>query len=142
MPDSATVAPRLTELAVTPVSVEPPLQLPLSPGTPTPALVPVAPPAEPPEAEPPDEPDVPADDPRDRSDERGGSSAEAAMRSDDRGFIVRHDGSFSDFFQLVGAAHSIAPETSGTTPMAQAMQVNRIWLTGIIDLVAAEHSRR
>ena len=76
-----------------------------------------------------------------RSEQTGTRQDGAAMRSDDRGFIVRHDGSFSDFFQLVGAAHSIAPETAGSTSMAQAMQVNRIWLTGIVDLVAAEPSR-
>jgi hypothetical protein len=61
-----------------------------------------------------------------------------AMRSDDRGFIVRHDASFSDYYQLVGARHSIAPETSGSTPMDQAMLVNRLWFTGVVDLVADE----
>lgn len=69
-------------------------------------------------------------------------SDKPAMRSDDRGFIVRHDASFSDFYQHVGAAHSIAPETSGATPMDQAMLVNRIWFTGLVDLVASEPPRR
>jgi hypothetical protein len=77
-----------------------------------------------------------------RSDQSGTRPDDVAMRSDERGFIVRHDASFSDFFQLAGAAHSIAPETSGATPMDRAMLVNRIWITGIVDLVAAEPSRR
>ncbi|HEX6246311.1 MAG TPA: hypothetical protein VFZ64_00450 [Nocardioidaceae bacterium] len=63
---------------------------------------------------------------------------ETAMRSDDLGFIVRHDGTFSDFYQRMGVPHSIATETSGATPMADACLVNWIWLTGVIDLVSAE----
>lgn len=77
-----------------------------------------------------------------RSEAPGTGSDPFAARSDERGFIVRHDGSFSDFFLRVGARHSIAPETSGATPMTDAMLVNRLWITGILDLVAAEPPRR
>lgn len=59
------------------------------------------------------------------------------MRTDERGFIVRHDGSFSDFYHRLGAAHSIAPETSGATPMEQACLVNWIWLTGVLDALTS-----
>jgi hypothetical protein len=61
-----------------------------------------------------------------------------AMRSDDHGFIVRHDASFSDFFDRLGVGHSIATETSGATPMDQACLVNWIWLTGVMDLLSRE----
>jgi hypothetical protein len=60
-----------------------------------------------------------------------------AVQSDARGFIVRHDGTFSDFYQRIGVPHSIATETTGATPMADACLVNWIWLTGVLDLVAS-----
>jgi hypothetical protein len=60
-----------------------------------------------------------------------------AVRSDRDGFIVRYDGTFSDFYQRIGVPHSIATETTGATPMEDACRVNWIWLTGVIDLVAA-----
>jgi hypothetical protein len=59
-----------------------------------------------------------------------------AVRSDENGFIVRYDGTFSDFYQRIGVPHSIATETTGATPMEDACRVNWIWLTGVIDLVA------
>ena len=59
-----------------------------------------------------------------------------AVRSDAKGFIVRYDGTFSDYYQRIGVPHSIATETSGATPMEDACRVNWIWLTGVIDLVA------
>lgn len=62
---------------------------------------------------------------------------ELAVRSDADGFIIRYDGSFSDFYQRIGVAHSIAPETTGATPIEDACRVNLIWITGVIDLVAA-----
>lgn len=62
--------------------------------------------------------------------------ADNAERSDASGFIVRHDGTFSDFYHRLGVPHSIATETTGATPMADACLVNWIWLTGVIDLVS------
>lgn len=59
-----------------------------------------------------------------------------AVRSDARGFIVRYDGTFSDYYQRIGVPHSIATETSGATPMEDACRVNLIWLTGVLDLAA------
>ncbi|HET6561659.1 MAG TPA: hypothetical protein VFG72_07270, partial [Marmoricola sp.] len=63
-------------------------------------------------------------------------TAAVAARSDANGFIVRYDGTFSDFYQRIGAAHSIAAETSGATPMDDACRVNLIWMTGVMELVA------
>jgi len=60
-----------------------------------------------------------------------------AVRSDERGFIVRYDGTFSDFYQRIGVPHSIATETTGATPMEDACLVNWIWLTGVLDLVSS-----
>jgi hypothetical protein len=65
-----------------------------------------------------------------------------AVRSDEDGFIVRHDGTFSDFYQRIGVPHSIATETTGATPTEDACRVNWIWLTGVIDLVAAGTEQR
>jgi hypothetical protein len=63
---------------------------------------------------------------------------DGTLRSDEKGFIVHYDGSFSDFYQRIGVAHSITAETTGATPMADACRVNWIWMTGVIDLVTAE----
>jgi hypothetical protein len=65
-----------------------------------------------------------------------------AVRSDESGFIIRYDGTFSDFYQRIGVAHSIATETTGATPMEDACRVNLIWLTGVIDLVSVEPEDR
>ena len=62
-------------------------------------------------------------------------SSGGGVRSDENGFIIRHDGSFSDFYYRSGAKHSVAPETSGETPLDKACLVNWIWLTGVIDLL-------
>lgn len=55
--------------------------------------------------------------------------------SDEAGFIVRHDGTFSDFFYRRGAKYSLTTETSGATPIGKACQVNWIWIRGIIGLL-------
>ncbi|MFZ2202276.1 MAG: hypothetical protein WAV56_02655, partial [Microgenomates group bacterium] len=55
--------------------------------------------------------------------------------SDEDGFIVRHDGTFSDFFYRRGARYSVTTETSGATPIGKACLVNWIWIRGIIDLL-------
>jgi hypothetical protein len=58
------------------------------------------------------------------------------VRSDENGFIVRYDGTFTDFYQRIGVAHSIATETSGATPVETACRVNLAWITGVMELVA------
>lgn len=54
--------------------------------------------------------------------------------SDENGFVVRYDGSWSDYFYRIGVDLSITSETSGATPIDKACLVNWIWLTGMIDL--------
>jgi len=62
---------------------------------------------------------------------------EEVLLSDENGFIVHYDASFSDFYQRIGVEHSITSETTGATSMPDACLVNWIWLTGVIDLVTA-----
>jgi len=57
------------------------------------------------------------------------------MNSDRRGFIIRHDGTFSDLFFRLGAKYSVTAETMGATPPEKAVQINLIWIFGLIDLV-------
>ncbi len=66
---------------------------------------------------------------------------ELPARSDANGFIVRHDGTFSDFYQRIGVPHSVATETSGATPVDVACRVNLTWITGVMELVASEVRR-
>jgi hypothetical protein len=58
------------------------------------------------------------------------------VRSDVNGFIVRYDGTFTDFYHRIGVTHSIATETSGATPVEDACRVNLIWITGVMELIA------
>lgn len=58
-----------------------------------------------------------------------------AARSDNYGFVVRHDGSLTDLLCRLGVRHSITVETTGTTPLDIADQVNLIWIYGLIDLL-------
>lgn len=67
-----------------------------------------------------------------------GAGFNTSMWSDDKGYIVRHDGSLPDLFYRIGCAHGITPETSGNTPLELACQVNLIWILGVIDLVKEE----
>ncbi len=65
-----------------------------------------------------------------------------ALSSDDGGFIIRHDGTWTDLLFRIGESqkrriHSVAVETTGATPLYIACQVNLIWIYGIMDLVAA-----
>jgi hypothetical protein len=62
--------------------------------------------------------------------------------SDERGYIVRYDGGFSDLFHWLGASHALTPETTGATPLEDAIFVNSAWLFGVLDLVRAENLRR
>jgi len=58
------------------------------------------------------------------------------MKSDENGFIVRHDGSLTDLFDRLGAKYSVTVETTGATPIKKACKVNLIWIFGILDLIA------
>ncbi len=66
---------------------------------------------------------------------------EQALVSDDDGFIVRHDGTWTDLLFRIGESqarriHCVTPETTGATPLDIACQVNLLWIYGIMDLVA------
>jgi len=62
----------------------------------------------------------------------------AVRTTDERGFIVRHDGSLSDLFFRLGAAHSVTSETSGATPLADACEVALLWIEGLARLARDE----
>jgi len=55
-----------------------------------------------------------------------------------QGLIRRHDGSITDYFHRHGVPHTVALETTTDTPTATAIEVNMIWIRGIIELVAQE----
>lgn len=66
----------------------------------------------------------------------------SAMRTDEQGFIVRHDGTLGDLFYRLGAKYCVTPETTGSTPIGKACEVNLIWIKKVIDLVAQPDSGR
>ena len=71
-------------------------------------------------------------------DERGRdvpTVAGGGILSDENGFIIRHDGTFSDFFYRRGAKYSVTTETSGAMLIETACLVNWSWIRGIIDLL-------
>lgn len=59
------------------------------------------------------------------------------ISTDSNGFIIRHDGSLPDLFYRLGAPFCVTTETTGATPLAKAMLINKIWIFGIIDLAHA-----
>lgn len=61
---------------------------------------------------------------------------EQDMPTDSSGFIVRHDGSLPDLFFRLGTKYCVTVETMGSTPMDKAIEVNLIWIFGMIDLAA------
>jgi hypothetical protein len=70
------------------------------------------------------------------------NAASQAIRTDENGFLVRHDGSWTDLIWRIGESqarrvHCITSETTGATPLDLACRVNLIWIFGIVDLVAA-----
>ena len=60
---------------------------------------------------------------------------EEIAKTDNKGFIVRYDGSFSDLMFRLGAKYSVAPVTTAATPLDKAMEVNLAWIYGVLDLV-------
>ena len=58
--------------------------------------------------------------------------------SDKQGFIVRHDGSLSDYMFRLGVKYCVTTETFSATPLDVACKVNLIWIKGIIDLAAKD----
>ncbi len=60
----------------------------------------------------------------------------SAMRTNKKGFIVRHDGTLGDLLYRLGVNYCVAPETTGKTPLDKACLVNWVWIKGLIDLSA------
>ena len=58
------------------------------------------------------------------------------IMSDDRGFIVRHDGTLPDLLWRLGAPYCVTAETTGAVPPERADAVNLRWLYGLVDLAA------
>lgn len=73
-------------------------------------------------------------------DERGNvvraTGDEAPPRTDENGFIVRHDGSIVDLAFREGVPFAVAAETTGATPIDVACEVNRRWLHGLLRAIA------
>ncbi len=58
----------------------------------------------------------------------------APLTTNNRGFIVRHDGSTVDAAYHLGIPHVVTVETLGATPIGDACAVNLEWINGIIDI--------
>lgn len=56
--------------------------------------------------------------------------------TDERGFIVRHDGTLPDLFFHLGAEHCITIETTTCSPPEVCDRVNMAWIRGTLDLIA------
>jgi hypothetical protein len=52
----------------------------------------------------------------------------SGMRTNKDGFIVRHDGTLGDLLHRLGVNYSVAPETTGKTPLDKACLVNWLWI--------------
>lgn len=65
----------------------------------------------------------------------GNPSESEAMKSDEDGSIVRHDGTLGDLLYRLGVPYNITPETTGATPLHIACEVNLLWIKGLIDLI-------
>lgn len=63
------------------------------------------------------------------------SSEDEGVKSNENGFVVRHDGTLSDLMYRLGTKHCITVETTGVTPRDVADNVNLIWIYGAIDLI-------
>jgi hypothetical protein len=70
-----------------------------------------------------------------------GYPEEGEWYSDENGILVRSDGSLEDFFYRSGVPYIVAVETTKAVPPATAREINRIWIEGMIDLVAGSDDR-
>lgn len=62
------------------------------------------------------------------------------LRTNRHGLIVHHDGSNSDWFHRRGVPYVAVLETSTVTPPEKSHAINRLWVKGLIRLVAARPS--
>ncbi|MBI4738733.1 hypothetical protein HY772_04135 [Candidatus Woesearchaeota archaeon] len=52
--------------------------------------------------------------------------------------MTRADGNLQDLLYRLGTPYTVTVETTGKTDVAKAMQVNLLWIKGIIDLIAKQ----
>ncbi len=64
-----------------------------------------------------------------------GFQNEQKMTTDAFGCIERHDGSLTDLLNRIGAKYSVTVETMGKTPIEVAMEVNRVWVEGVMGMM-------
>ncbi|PJE60100.1 MAG: hypothetical protein COU85_00120 [Candidatus Portnoybacteria bacterium CG10_big_fil_rev_8_21_14_0_10_44_7] len=62
------------------------------------------------------------------------------LKSDESGFIVRHDGTLPDLFWRLGAKYCVTAETTGQTPLDKAIKINLIWIYGLLTLIKKHES--
>jgi hypothetical protein len=60
--------------------------------------------------------------------------------SDDQGFVYRHDGSITDLMFRLNVPYVAAIETSGKTPIDEAVKVNMIWIEGMMELIRKKYA--
>lgn len=56
-------------------------------------------------------------------------------RTDEYGMIVSNDGTFADACNRMGVSLNVVVETTGKTPLEDAIRVNMVWLEGVMDMV-------
>lgn len=59
----------------------------------------------------------------------------SAMRTDSFGSIVRYDGTLPDLTRLLGVKDSVTVEVSGETSWQKAIEVDAVWIRGLINLI-------
>lgn len=59
---------------------------------------------------------------------------EEMIKTDDHGFIVRHDGSLPDLLYRMGTPYCVTSETMGSTSLESAIKVNLYWIEGLVNL--------
>ncbi len=60
---------------------------------------------------------------------------EELIKSDKFGFVQRFDGTLGDLTYRLGAKYSVTVETTGATKLKDAIEVNMIWIKGLVDLI-------
>lgn len=66
---------------------------------------------------------------------------DGALETDALGFIERHDGTWPDLMRRIGEAHgrrihAVTVETTGSTALDLACEVNRLWVCGLLEVMA------
>lgn len=76
------------------------------------------------------------------NDDAVGPQPDPKNASDENGFIFRHDGSLMDLMWRLGAKHCLTVETTGATPLDDAVRINMLWVEGLLEIAAADGGER